>query len=253
MRNKSLLKRQKGVGLIEVLVSMVVLSLSLEVATGKSEDIYSREPKLRDAFLQVLFDHANTGGFSGSFTDGSNLIVLRTSLKEAAALVLGSSVNDVLITVGIIVALSHSEYPVTAEVVQDGRLIAWGQQTIQELMLQHPRLAVNGLRMLANYFVGLQKQLQELTTERVERRVARALLRLVRQTGRKVEEGILIDVPLSRQDLAEMTGTTLFTVSRILKGWEQNGIVLPERERVTVCLPHQLVLIAEDLPQGGGA
>ncbi|MDA0242499.1 MAG: Crp/Fnr family transcriptional regulator [Chloroflexi bacterium] len=151
--------------------------------------------------------------------------------------------------IGIIVALSHSEYPVTAEVVQDGRLIAWGQQTIQELMLQHPRLAVNGLRMLANYFVGLQKQLQELTTERVERRVARALLRLVRQTGRKVPEGILIDVPLSRQDLAEMTGTTLFTVSRILKGWEQNGIVLPERERVTVRLPHQLVLIAEDLPQ----
>lgn len=157
--------------------------------------------------------------------------------------------------IGIIVALSHSEYPVTAEVVQDGRLIAWGQQTIQELMLQYPRLAVNGLRMLANYFVGLQKQLQELTTERVERRVARALLRLVRQTGRKVEEGILIDVPLSRQDLAEMTGTTLFTVSRILKGWEQQGIVLPERERVTVRLPHQLVLIAEDLPQGrdGGA
>ncbi|MFO1203542.1 MAG: flagellar basal body-associated FliL family protein [Tabrizicola sp.] len=78
--------------------AMVVLSLSLEVEAGSTEDVYKREPKLRDVFLQVLFDHANTGGFSGSFTDGSNLIVLRTSLKEAAALVLGPVIHDVLIT-----------------------------------------------------------------------------------------------------------------------------------------------------------
>lgn len=78
--------------------AMVVLSLSLEVEPGNTEAVYEREPKLRDVFLQVLFDHANVGGFSGSFTDGSNLIVLRTSLKEAAALVLGTTVRDVLIT-----------------------------------------------------------------------------------------------------------------------------------------------------------
>jgi flagellar FliL protein len=78
--------------------AMVVLSLSLEVDAGNTEAVYQREPKLRDTFLQVLFDHANTGGFAGSFTDGSNLIVLRTSLKEAAALVLGPVVTDVLIT-----------------------------------------------------------------------------------------------------------------------------------------------------------
>jgi flagellar basal body-associated protein FliL len=78
--------------------AMVVLSLSLEVENGSTETVYQREPKLRDVFLQVLFDHANTGGFSGSFTDGSNLVVLRTSLKEAAALVLGKVVKDVLIT-----------------------------------------------------------------------------------------------------------------------------------------------------------
>jgi flagellar protein FliL len=78
--------------------AMVVLSLSLEVEAGNSEAIYQREPKLRDVFLQVLFDHANVGGFSGSFTDGSNLITLRTSLKEAAGMVMGPTVRDVLIT-----------------------------------------------------------------------------------------------------------------------------------------------------------
>lgn len=78
--------------------AMVVLSLSLEVEPGNTEAVYLREPKLRDVFLQVFFDHANTGGFSGSFTDGANLVVLRTSLKEAAVLVLGPVVTDVLIT-----------------------------------------------------------------------------------------------------------------------------------------------------------
>jgi hypothetical protein len=78
--------------------ALVVLSLSLEVAAGTTETVYAHEPKLRDVFLQVLFDHANVGGFSGSFTDGSNLLVLRTSLKEAAALILGTTIRDVLIT-----------------------------------------------------------------------------------------------------------------------------------------------------------
>ena len=79
-------------------VMLVVLALSLEVTPGSTEAIYQREPKLRDALLQVMFDHANVGGFSGSFTDGTNLLALRTSLKEAAALILGPTVRDVLIT-----------------------------------------------------------------------------------------------------------------------------------------------------------
>nr|MBP6735890.1 flagellar basal body-associated FliL family protein [Paracoccaceae bacterium] len=72
--------------------SMVIVSLSLEVTTGSSEQVYSREPKLRDAFLQVLFDHANAGGFRGAFTDGSNLILLRKALLEKARSVIGEDV-----------------------------------------------------------------------------------------------------------------------------------------------------------------
>lgn len=78
--------------------AMVVLSLSVEIEAGNTEAVYQREPKLRDAFLQVLFDHANVGGFGGSFTDGTNLLTLRTSLKEAGGLILGPAIRDVLIT-----------------------------------------------------------------------------------------------------------------------------------------------------------
>lgn len=79
-------------------VSMVILSLSIEIPPGGAEDVYAREPKLRDSFLQVLFDHANAGGFRGSFTDGSNMILLRRALLESARAVLGETARDVLIT-----------------------------------------------------------------------------------------------------------------------------------------------------------
>lgn len=78
--------------------SMVILALTLEVKHGTSEETYKREPKLRDAFLQVLFDHANSGGFKGAFTDGSNLVLLRKALLEAAQTAVGENVDDVLIS-----------------------------------------------------------------------------------------------------------------------------------------------------------
>ncbi|SEL05317.1 flagellar basal body-associated FliL family protein [Pacificibacter marinus] len=77
--------------------AMVVLSLSLEAKTGAREAIYAREPKLRDAFLQVLFDHANTGGFKGAFTDSGTMNTLRTALTEIAQKTIGNQINDVLV------------------------------------------------------------------------------------------------------------------------------------------------------------
>lgn len=78
--------------------SLVVMTLSLEAAPGSSEAIYAKEPKLRDAFLQILFDHANSGGFRGSFTDGTVLLPLRKALLEAARGIMPDVISDVLIT-----------------------------------------------------------------------------------------------------------------------------------------------------------
>jgi len=77
--------------------ALVVISLSVEVEQGYKEEIYSREPKLRDAFLQVFFDHANAGGFRGAFTNSNNMDVLRKALRETAKDTVGSLVTDVLI------------------------------------------------------------------------------------------------------------------------------------------------------------
>ena len=77
--------------------ALVVLSLSLEVPAGQKDAIYAREPKLRDSFLQVMFDHANVGGFDGAFTNANNLDVLRSALREVAQKDMGDQISDVLI------------------------------------------------------------------------------------------------------------------------------------------------------------
>lgn len=81
----------------ERVTALVVVSLSLETKVAMSETVFAREPKLRDAFLRVLFDHANMGGFQGAFTKSDRLDLLRTALREVAQREFGDDVIDVLI------------------------------------------------------------------------------------------------------------------------------------------------------------
>lgn len=77
---------------------LIALSVSIELEQGTTEKVYAQEPKLRDAFLQVLFDHANMGGFVGQFTVSSNLETLKKALFDAAYAISGSAVKGILIT-----------------------------------------------------------------------------------------------------------------------------------------------------------
>jgi len=147
-----------------------------------------------------------------------------------------------------VLALSEGEvYPVSAEALEDSLALTWIKADLMGVIKDSPQLALNALKIMSGHVQEFQERYLQLATERVERRLARSLLRLASQFGRKVEDGVLIDLPLTRQDLAEMNGTTLFTVSRTLSRWETQGLVLSGRERVVICFPHGLVRIAEDL------
>lgn len=146
---------------------------------------------------------------------------------------------------GGVAALGEGVYPITAEAVEDCAALSWDAQTMTGLMRKYPDIAINTARFLARRFHELQVQHRQLMTERVERRVARALLKLADHAGRKAPGGVEIDFPLSRQDLAEMTGTTLFTVSRLLSGWDEKGLIKAQRQRVTVLNAEALQTIAE--------
>jgi CRP-like cAMP-binding protein len=149
---------------------------------------------------------------------------------------------------GVAAVAEHAVYPVTARAVEPAEAHAWEGPTITALMHRFPAVAINAARMIADRLHQLQRQHRELMTERVERRIARAVLRLAQNSGRTVEGGVEIDFPVSRQDLAQMTGTTLFTVSRTLSAWQEDGLIATGRRRVIVRQPHRLLRIAEDLP-----
>lgn len=143
--------------------------------------------------------------------------------------------------------LSRGEaHPGTVAAVDDSRLLGWTRAAITQLMERHPVVAMNAVAMLGARYHEMQVRLRELSTEKVERRIAHTLLRLAERAGRRSKLGIEIAFPLTRQDLAEMSGTTLHTVSRTLSGWENTGIVDCGRRRVVLCKPQALVAIAEE-------
>ena len=149
---------------------------------------------------------------------------------------------------GIIAAIKATDYPVSAQAMEDSTALTWSREAMMGLVGRFPLLGMNIMRLMAEHVQETQNRLRELTTERVERRLARTLLRLAAQTGVKTPEGVEIGLALTRQDLAEMIGATLYTVSRILSQWEAQGLVRSGRERVMIRFPHGLVSIAEDLP-----
>jgi len=140
-------------------------------------------------------------------------------------------------------------YPIGAEAVEAAAALVWTSAAMRQLMEREPRVALNAVTFVAGRLHDLQRRHRQLMTERVERRVARAVLRLAHDAGRLVAAGVEIDFPVSRQDIAEMTGTTLYTVSRLVSAWEERGIVHSSRQRITLMRPQALVALAEDLPE----
>jgi CRP-like cAMP-binding protein len=137
------------------------------------------------------------------------------------------------------------EYPATSEAVGHTEVVCWDRRTMTEIMLAYPQLAANMLGIVIERLGELQDRFLELYAEQVERRIARSLLRIMRKSGRRTEDGIEIGFPLSRQTLADYAGTTLYTVSRTLSSWEKKGWISSRREHIVVCDPHSLVMFAD--------
>ena len=149
---------------------------------------------------------------------------------------------------GIIAVLREIDYPVTAQVVEDCVVYVWSHEDIKRWIFKQPQIAINSIRILSNHILEFQNRIRELATEKVERRVARALLRLAQQSGEKIQTGVQINLKLTRQDIAEMTGTTMFSVSRMMHKWEQAGIINSSNDLIVISAPHELVKIADDIP-----
>jgi CRP-like cAMP-binding protein len=120
----------------------------------------------------------------------------------------------------------------SARAMEQCKALVWEYNRLQALVTQYPQIRKNISQILAGRLRELEERFREVATEKVAKRLALVLLRLIKQIGKPEVDGI--QVSLSREELAQMTGTTLFTISRVLSKWADQGVVTPRREAVLI-------------------
>lgn len=120
----------------------------------------------------------------------------------------------------------------TAQAVQPCTALVWDALTFEKLLERFPAFRRNTIRALEERLQEMEQRFREVSTEKVGSRLSSELVRLTNRLGRPVEGHL--EITLSRAELAQLTGTTLFTVSRLLCQWQTLGIVRIRREAVLV-------------------
>lgn len=167
-----------------------------------------------------------------------------TKLNEQGREVILRYISSSEVT-AVTAVLRDQPYPATAMCVEETEVVGWDKKTMLDLMHQYSIIAINLLGIVFDRIDEVQNRYLEVCTEHVDQRIARSLLRFMRKVGVKTPEGIHIDLLLSRENIADYSGTTLFTVSRTLSSWEKKGWIISRREKIIIKDPHALVLFAE--------
>jgi CRP-like cAMP-binding protein len=141
---------------------------------------------------------------------------------------------------GAIALAPDKKFPVSATAVEPARVLVWSRTVMASLAERYPLIRSNLFEEVTRRMSGLLTASQELASERAPQRVARALLRVADHGGTRTDQGIRIVHPITRQEIADLTGTTLFTVSRLMAAWEADGLLVTGRGVVTIVDPEAL-------------
>lgn len=173
------------------------------------------------------------------------VLVLQGSLRLSQITADGAEVIARMIPAGDIIAgvvLLPEERRIPVGASADGpvEIVRWSRAVAQRLAEENPRFRDNVFSVIADRMRGSLTRAQDLSTKPVDVRVARALVDLAKGHGRRIDTGILIDRPLGRQELADLVGASMYTVSRLLAKWEREGLVSLGRRVVVVRQPAKL-------------
>lgn len=211
------------------------------------------EPTVTTVLEAARVRHFEAG--SAIFSEGQPASAVFVVLSGSVKLVQLTEDGDAIVfrllgcgdAFGTVSMLSADPYPVSAFAVTTASALDWPAGVMRHFLEQHPRLAINVLRSVSERLQALRVQYRQLATEKVGRRIARALLKLADRAGTRVEDGVLLDLPLSREDVAQLTGTTVYTVSRIISRWDALGIVRAGRQQLVIRQQDALTSIADDM------
>ena len=150
--------------------------------------------------------------------------------------------------VGEVGVLIGDAYPASAQAIEPSVTVSLRRAEYIDLLRTHPDLAWALLQELGRRLQNAHETIRSLAVEKVERRVARVLLRLASTAGERTAGGaVRITVPLSRQEISDMAGTVLETAIRTVSKFQKQGLVDTREGHVVILQPHRLVAIAEEL------
>ncbi len=166
-----------------------------------------------------------------------NLVLIQSGSVKSTQL--SPNGNEVILwmngsgdTVGVPGDAAACSHTCSARAMEQCRALTWEYARLQDLVAEYPQIRSNISQILSSRLNELEERFREVATEKVAKRVALTLLRLLKQVGKQSPGGV--EVSLSREELAQMTGTTLFTISRLLSRWGEDGFVQPRREAVVI-------------------
>lgn len=142
---------------------------------------------------------------------------------------------------GAVPLFTNHVLPADAIAAEPSLILSWEEAGLLQLIDRFPRIAINVIRIVGKRLAEVQDRVRELATQRAECRIAHALLRLATQAGHQADGEMAIAIPLRRKDLAEISGTTLHTASRILAAWEKRGVLVSHEQRIAI---HDLKAVA---------
>jgi len=147
---------------------------------------------------------------------------------------------------GIGVALGQAKHHVTAITADGCQILSWPNALWPVFTAAYEGFAAETLRSIGARADEMSNRIVELSTKLVQQRIACALLRMIAQCGRQVAGGVEIGFPVTRQNIADMTGTTMHTVSRFLSVWERQGVVKSTRCLIVVKDLRRLAMMSSD-------
>jgi CRP/FNR family transcriptional regulator, nitrogen oxide reductase regulator len=146
---------------------------------------------------------------------------------------------------GSVAVFDGGGYPGTAQAIEDCTLLVISRNDCLTLVTRYPVFALAVINDMGIRLRSSAEQIRSLAVERVEQRIARTLLKLGQTTGADSSEGRVIELPLTRQDVADMTGTTVETTIRVMSKFRRENLIFTRRGKVVLVDLDALQDIAE--------
>ena len=207
----------------------------------KSEVFSSLKPEELDA-ISNYFEKITFGNNDTIFNEGDPsdkfYLVAEGSVKVLKHTIMGKDIILEMMSPGDIfggvAVLDKKPFPASAQAMESTTVIRISRQNLLKIMEDYPTLKLDIVKYFSNKLRDAHEMLKNIATERVERRIASLLLKLSEKVGADDGNYRKIDIPLTRQEISEMVGTTVETCIRTMSRFQKNGVIKSSDGRILI-------------------